>query len=103
MSANPRAKSKTKSDGVSHKTLNMAQLPLTNVVLMDVVTIMWTDALLVASSYQKGIELIYGNKEVPCYYPFVEALDEIFEAYPKSTMLVVVMDKELAEWDPGVS
>ena len=32
--------------------------------------------------------------DVPCYYPFVEALEQIYEAYPQATLLFITRKKE---------
>ncbi|CAB9500842.1 expressed unknown protein [Seminavis robusta] len=45
-------------------------------------TDIWTDTGFVAASYQKGVTVTRSTNEeekVGCYYPLIEALDEIYE------------------------
>jgi hypothetical protein len=53
----------------------------------------WTDTGYVAPSYHKGASHANTTEEVPCFYPLIEALDQVYEAYPNATMLFVVRNE----------
>jgi Sulfotransferase domain len=54
----------------------------------------WTDTGFVAPFYHKGASKTNTAVKVPCFYPLIEALDEVYEAYPNATMLFVVRDEK---------
>ena len=48
----------------------------------------WTDTGFVAATYKSGAEKQTVQENVPCFYPLIEALDDVYESYPNATWLL---------------
>lgn len=54
----------------------------------------WSDTKYVGAFHQQDHSSNSMATDVPCYYPFVEALEEIYTAYPQSTLLFITRKEE---------
>jgi Sulfotransferase domain len=53
----------------------------------------WSDTGYVDLNYRKGQNKSQSVSNIPCYYPLIQALDQIYEAYPNSTFLFVTRNE----------
>lgn len=53
----------------------------------------WSDTGFVGLRYRQGINISSIHKEIPCYYPLIEALDQVYTFYPNSTFLFITRNE----------
>lgn len=53
----------------------------------------WSDTGFVGMNYRKGKDSGKSSSNIPCYYPLIESLDQIYESYPNATFLFLTRNE----------